>query len=570
MTEDLAQLCNHVQRHTKCRKGFCLRKKNRNSQYACKYNFPKDLNAESHLEIIDNCVSDIIFKRNDPYLNKFNDWTLQTWRANIDFSPIFSETVVYRYIAKYASKSEVKSETYNAIMTQILDKRCVEGPWDRYSKRVTRDEVQIIDEYIRRDVEFGFLSTSTFENLNSEQVQFLNFIKYRINTIVHHEDVKSVFTILQGMPGTGKSYLLKACVKCISDVLGMESVKVLAPTGVAAKNVEGQTLHSFLLLGKIGFSMRTLNGEELLNYRNKYSSIKFLFIDECSMVGLRMLSCVERRCREIMDNDLLFGGINIILVGDFNQLLPISDQPLYAEIDMLTQQNSLLERGKLLMGEVTHAMVLEECHRFASNEYVNFLRKVSTGECCEGDVNDDMADGLVNVLILKKNAKVMLKRNINVRRGLVNGAVGFVQYIIYEQGKKPPSIPLCILVKFDDVLLDDMDINLVPILPCTSMWYKNGITCSRYQLPLVLCWACTVHRAQGLTLKSMILDAGCSEFALGLLYVALSRVSDKENLCLIMALTLQRLNSVKRSSRYEIRTKFLKKLHKMSQKFISY
>ncbi len=82
----------------------------------------------------------------------------------------------------------------------------------------------------------------------------------------------------------------------------------------------------------------------------------------------------------------------------------------------------------------------------------------------------------------------------------------------------------------------------------------------------MLCWACTIHRSQGLSLLSVILDAGSSEFALGLLYVALSRLPDYDNLCLLTALSLKRLNSVKTSARYHLRRRFLKKIKKMSAK----
>ncbi|KAK3922574.1 ATP-dependent DNA helicase, partial [Frankliniella fusca] len=808
LENDLADLCNHVQRHTKCRKGFCLKEQKGKPHFVCKYNFPKQLQEYSTFEYKDNEITDIAFKRNDPFLNKYNSWVLQTWRANIDFSPIFSKAIVYRYIAKYASKSEIKSQAYNEIMTTILDKKCAESEnckqairklllstcaerdycaqevfhflmgyhfyektrdiviinlsqrdwvsihngfgsnnvidnymerstyfeklsiyeyskwfyvsggaikrrknfavvrffpryrkefdeyayyqwmsqvfypwreiadvsyideeirgyvdkcvshytnlgdyiknednesddindncsnklksneqilsefipnlrkrnlgkeksdtnysWDRYSCKLKKEEIQIVDNYLRKDLDFSMISHTTCENLNAEQIQFLNYIKCKTDQIANNEESYPIFCMLQGMPGTGKSYLLRECVKYISVKLGCESVKVVAPTGVAAKNVDGCTLHSFLLLGKFGFTMKNLNGPDLITYREKYGDIKFLFVEECSMVGLRMLACLEKRCREIYDSESLFGNLNVILIGDVNQLLPISDQPLYAEVEISTKYNNLLERGKLIIDELKSAFILRKCHRFANQNYINFLRRISSGRCTERDVetmnkrclsylsssemsdfddslricttndacidynlqqlqrlnvptaiikaqnnnqtaftsSDDMADGLLNDLYLAEGAKVMLRKNLNVSRGLVNGCVGILKYFIYEKGMKPPALPVCVLVKFANINVSDLDISLIPIVPSLAMWYRNGITCTRFQLPIVLCWACTVHRSQGLTLQSMILDVGNSEFALGLLYVALSRVSDKENLCLVIALTLDRL-----------------------------
>ncbi|KAK3914478.1 ATP-dependent DNA helicase [Frankliniella fusca] len=394
-------------------------------------------------------------------------------------------------------------------------------------------------------------SIMTFNNLNADQQQFLNFIMATTNQIGKKQETTPIFCMLHCMPGTGKSYLLKACVKYISDKLGYESVKVVAPTGVAAKNVDGSTLHSFLLLGKFGFNMRTLTGPDLISYREKHDTLRFLFVEECSMVGLRVLACLEKRCREIFYSDCLFGNLNIILVGDVNQLLPISDQPLYADVEISTQYNNLLERDKLIIDQLQFSFILKKCHRFGNEDYVNFLKRISTGRCTDKDVqtinkrclnylgsndiqvfehslricttnescndynlsklenlntpvgiikaennnrtafacSDDVADGLVNDLYLAEGAKVMLRKNLNVSRGLVNGCVGILKHLIYEKGMKPPSLPLCALVKFENVHLSDLDITLVPIVPTLGMWYKNGITCTRFQSPIVLCWA---------------------------------------------------------------------------------
>ncbi|KAK3911476.1 ATP-dependent DNA helicase [Frankliniella fusca] len=137
--------------------------------------------------------------------------------------------------------------------------------------------------------------------------------------------------------------------------------------------------------------------------------------------------------------------------------------------------------------------------------------------------SDDVANGLTNILPLCKGAKVMFKKNLNVSRGLVNGSIGMIWGLTNDY---------------------------VPMTPVCNTWYRSGVLCSRIQLPLVVCWACTIHKSQGLTLSFMMLDAGKSEFALGLLYVALSRVPDIESLCLVVSLTLDRLNSVRKSKQF--------------------
>ncbi|KAE8739203.1 hypothetical protein FOCC_FOCC015294 [Frankliniella occidentalis] len=316
---------------------------------------------------------------------------------------------------------------------------------------------------------------------------------------------------------------------------------------------------------KFGFNTRPVSGVDLVDMRVKFQNLKFVFIDEFSMVGLKMLALIKERCRLITENDHLFGKIH---------LLPIGDQPLYAEVDTLVQHNTLLERGKLIIDELSQAYILKKCHRFAN------AKRVANGKCTEEDVDEmrkrclsflspevinsfsssirlcstNESANEFNLTILKINAKVMLRKNLNVSRGLVNGCVGTVKTFIYEYNNyRPPALPVCVLVQFDNVDLTGCDFNYVPIKPYLSMWFRNGVTCTRFQLPLALCWACTIHKSQGLTLLRVILDAGQSEFALGLLYVALSRVSDKNSLALVSALSIERLNSLlKRRERQKL------------------
>ncbi|KAK3916447.1 ATP-dependent DNA helicase [Frankliniella fusca] len=436
---------------------------------------------------------------------------------------------------------------------------------DYMCHKVSTETVQILYEKLRTDYESKEEIFINSHSLSYDQKSVFNFVKELSEKLKSKAVDEGQFAIVQGMPGTGKTYLLKCCVNYIKKNFDSRAVKVIAPTGVSAKLINGTTLHSFLCLGRSGYYCDGLSGLELVNYREKHKGIRFLFVDEYSMLGLRMLSCLEKRCRDLTDCDQLFGNLIVILFGDVNQLLPVCDQPLYADINILSQYNQLLEKGKLIMSQLSRAFVLKLCHRFANKQYVSFLKKVLRGSCTLKEMNfmkdrclnamstserlkfknslrvcstndnshsynmkklrslckpiailqavnnnktaflssDDLADGLVNVLSICKGAKVMLRKNINVSRGLVNGAIGVIKHIVFEKGKKPPLLPLCILVKFETVTLSDLNIQYVPIIPVVSTWYRTGV-----------------------------LYVGASEFALGLLYVALSRVPDKNSLCL--------------------------------------
>jgi len=160
--------------------------------------------------------------------------------------------------------------------------------------------------------------------------------------------------------------------------------------------------------------------------------------------------------------------------------------------------------------------------------------------------SDDEANGLSNILYLAVGAKVMLRQNLNVGFSLVNGSIGILVDILYEENVTPPSLPKFTLVKFDgEKGFVDLD-GAVPLLPVHASWKKNGQSCTRIQFPVNLCWACTVHKSQSLTLPFCLIDIGLVEFQLGLTYVAFSRVKDFDCVVVITRMSIDRLNCVKR------------------------
>ena len=98
----------------------------------------------------------------------------------------------------------------------------------------------------------------------------------------------------------------------------------------------------------------------------------------------------------------------------------------------------------------------------------------------------------------------MLTANLWTEAGLVNGAMGTIQDILFEE-KGPPSLPVAVFISFDsyerDAITNSEGIKVVPIVPIKRSWEgKNGVICSRVQVPICLSWAITVHKSQGLTL----------------------------------------------------------------------
>ena len=159
--------------------------------------------------------------------------------------------------------------------------------------------------------------------------------------------------ILTGTAGTGKSYL----INCLRLLLG-ERLRVAAPTGVAAFNVSGHTLHSLLSLPTKG-EFKDLEGERLHSLQQSLADVHYLIIDEMSMVGRSVFGQVDSRLRQVFPRhaDQPLGGRSCLLFGDFGQLPPVMDLPLYT-----TEQRSaaMSDRGSATYQLFNKAVVLKQ------------------------------------------------------------------------------------------------------------------------------------------------------------------------------------------------------------------
>lgn len=137
----------------------------------------------------------------------------------------------------------------------------------------------------------------------------------------------------------------------------------------------------------------------------------------------------------------------------------------------------------------------------------------------------DEAGGLEPIVQLGRGARVMLRVNVNTRLGLVNGARGTLEELVFAPNTAPPKLPIAAIIRFDSYSGDSLPDGCVPIIPVTRKWVgPSGGIKSRKQLPLDLAWAITVHKSQGMTLDRAVIDIGKRDFSAGLSFVALSRV----------------------------------------------
>ncbi|KAK3929432.1 ATP-dependent DNA helicase PIF6, partial [Frankliniella fusca] len=143
--------------------------------------------------------------------------------------------------------------------------------------------------------------------------------------------------------------------------------------------------------------------------------------------------------------------------------------------------------------------------------------------------SDDLACNLQNYLEIAIGARVMLRSNLWTEGGLVNGCVGYVEDVIFcdELDSASPSF---IFVKFESYYGPTLENGCVPITRIMKSWSVNNIHCTRFQFPLTLAYAITIHKCQGLTLRRMVLHFDSAEIMSGIFYVAMSRVREKSDL----------------------------------------
>jgi ATP-dependent DNA helicase PIF1 len=173
-----------------------------------------------------------------------------------------------------------------------------------------------------------------YQKLNEKQKTIFNRIEtHYTNTISGHQ-VEPLRILIMGTAGTGKSYLIKAITSRLRTIAGNgnnQPTTVIAPTGVAAFNINGTTIHSTLSIPIMNDKKYELVGIGLKNLQEKLQEVSYYIIDEKSMVGRRMLGLIDMRLRQAFpESNEPFGGRSIIMFGDFGQLPPVLDLPMYA------------------------------------------------------------------------------------------------------------------------------------------------------------------------------------------------------------------------------------------------
>lgn len=367
---------------------------------------------------------------------------------------------------------------------------------------------------------------------------------------------------LTGPAGSGKTYLLNQYIAFLKSK--SIPVGVTASTGIAATHMNGVTIHSWSGLG-VKDSLSALDIESLLEksyLKRRFKYTQVLIIDEISMLHSFQLDAIDIICRAFKHNDEPFGGMQVILCGDFFQLPPINKtgeetnftyksniwSNMNLNICYLEEQYRQSEEDSLLkilneirdngVGEQTWDLLktrqkydqfkFTPTKLYTHNRDVDFLNlqeldKINAHPNVYRMKNSGakkLVDSLKKSCLaheelhLKKGAVVMFIKN-NFEKGYVNGTLGTV--IDFNEGK-----PVVETYSGKEILVED------------ESWHieEEGKQKARItQIPLRLAWAITIHKSQGMSLDMAEIDLSKS-FVAGMGYVALSRVRSIEGLYL--------------------------------------
>jgi ATP-dependent DNA helicase PIF1 len=382
---------------------------------------------------------------------------------------------------------------------------------------------------------------------------------------------------ITGRAGTGKSTLLEYFRNTTK-----KNVVVLAPTGVAALNVKGQTIHSFFRFnpGITPDRVKRLRSDR--NNESIYHKLDIIVIDEISMVRADLLDCVDRFLRlNGREADKPFGGIQMAFIGDLYQLPPVVTSS-EKEVFQSLYETPYFYGARVFDSLEMEFVELEKIYRQSDEEFINLLNSIRNNSIaaeglellnrrCQPDFEPPPDDFYVYLTTTNRLAEEINSRRLAALKGRLYTFTGSIEG---DFGREylPTRIELQVKVgaqvmmlnndtggrwvngsigkitgitqnrKGEDIIIAELaDGDEVDITPFTWEIYRFFVdggqmqseTVGKFtQYPLMLAWAVTIHKGQGKTFDRVIIDIGSGTFAHGQMYVALSRCTTLEGVVL--------------------------------------
>lgn len=401
------------------------------------------------------------------------------------------------------------------------------------------------------------------------------------------EQGESLF--ITGKAGTGKTVLLNEIRKRFK---GKKYVATVAPTGVAAENANGFTMHSFFMLPLKPYLPGYEVKPELYKLKGESADIlkklDVILLDEVSMVRCDMMDAMDMILRHYRGIDKPFGGVQMVMFGDLYQLCPVTLDDEKEELEY--HYDTLYFFSSKGLNEMDYRVVsLEHIHRQDEHDFIDLLNNIRVGKITVNDLNtldshfepgfapgvyddtitlmthnrkvwsfnrnmyeklsgeervyDAVTEGYFRDTLpaerhlgLKVGARVMFLRNDNKNHQYVNGTTGRVTKLGYDSVtvRKDDGAEVEVTRATWEQLDYHVDSIKKAIYTTVSARYK--------QIPLKLAWAVSIHKSQGLTFDEALIDAE-KAFTYGQVYVALSRVRTLKGVHLLSKISSQKIKA---------------------------
>lgn len=459
---------------------------------------------------------------------------------------------------------ETKNSTQNQADDQLLSNNITNDT----QENMIVDEIsdQVFDELEEKksindglfDIEMDKSEVDSGINLSKEQRQAFQYIK----------EGKSIF--LTGSAGTGKSFCIDHIINWISQRKSRSKIGLTSTTGCSALLIGGVTIHSFLGIGLAVGSAKILAKDTFTKKKKIYNllqKLELLIIDEISMMSLDLFNKISNYLSIIRDNDKPFGGLQLLLTGDFCQLSPVKSDMYCFESDIWKQlelkkvelcksfrqsdeyfikilkelrfgecsnetyntlkkyKNRTYEDGIIPMKLFSTNKAVDKCNEEELNKLIQFHKgdlifKIRSPTVSEYKITDILKKNNINPLLtLCVGCQVMITYNISLSDGIVNGTIGRITSMNRD------SISIYVFKTKKEFIID-----YIPYIESTVQGDSIVSNTLFYYLPVKLSYASTIHKVQGQTIDYLEVDLGSSIFTCGQAYTAISRIKKIEDI----------------------------------------